>query len=82
MMPSAAVAPARGQGEAVTPGRELVFGSYADSFGLGVVHLLWALEHIELGAIPWDRMLLEPMLSEGGSMTVVTPDNPPEGAHA
>ncbi len=27
------------------------------AFGVGLVHLLWALDHIELGSMPWDRIL-------------------------
>jgi hypothetical protein len=29
------------------------------AFGIALIHLLWALDYIELGAIPWNRILAE-----------------------
>jgi hypothetical protein len=29
------------------------------SLGLGVIHLLWVLEQLELGVIPWDKVVAD-----------------------
>lgn len=53
---------------------ELVFlNSPGTALAAGMFQLLWALEHIELGPLPWSKMVIEALGGDGGRHVLWTP---------
>jgi hypothetical protein len=42
----------------------MVFRNDNLAFGIATLHLLWAIEQISLGDIPWDRAMIEAIQSD------------------